>query len=60
MPRGAQWLATEVIGTSVDRKKNAHYVDQRELRSIGLPRRAGYRQVLYTAVQCEKQKHSFS
>lgn len=53
MPRGAQWLATEVIGTSVDRKKNVHYVDQSELRSTELPRRGGYRQVIYAAVQCE-------
>lgn len=55
MPRGAQWLATEVTGTSVDRKKKyAHYVDQSELRSIELPRRGGYRHlVIYAAVQCE-------
>lgn len=50
-------MATEVIGTSVDRKKNAHYVDQSELRSIELPRRGGYRHlVIHTAVQCDKKK----
>lgn len=60
MPRGAQWFATGIIGTWVDRKKNAHYVDQSELSSIELPRRGGGRHlVIYAPVQCEKKKHSF-
>lgn len=60
MPRGAQWLAPEVIETSVDRKKNANYIYQSELRSMELPRRGGYRHlVIQAAVQCDKKKHSF-